>query len=60
MASISLDIGAVASRNLSISVRFHGVKRFRFRMIIGVAFMRLGGWIMPVPVVMEVTNEART
>jgi len=60
MSSILLDINEIASSRLSVSVKFQGVARFRFRLKVAAAIMRLAGWISPVPVVVEVENEART
>ncbi len=60
MASILLDINEVAKSRLSISVKFTGVARFNFRLKAAGWIMRLAGWISPVPIVVEVENEART
>lgn len=60
MASISLDIGEIASREIRVSVRFQGVTRFRLRLKLAAAIMRLAGWISPVPVAVEFDHEART
>lgn len=60
MGSILLDINEVAQPRLSISVNFTGVARFSFRLKAAVAIMRLAGWISPIPIDVEVENEART
>lgn len=60
MGSILLDINEVASSRLSISTKFTGLVRFRFRLKVAVAIMRLAGWISPIPIDVEVENEART
>ncbi len=60
MPPIFLDINEIASSRLSLSVKVQGVARFRFRLKVFAAIMRLAGWISPIPVVVEVENEART
>ena len=60
MGSILLDINEVASSRLSISAKFTGLVRFRFRLKVAVAIMCLAGWISPIPIDVEVENEART
>lgn len=60
MGSILLDINEVAKSRLSLSVKFTGVVRFRFRVHAAIAIMRLAGWISPIPIDVEVENEART
>lgn len=61
MSSIFLDINEIASTHLSVSVKVHGVARFSFRLKVATAVMRLAGWIMPVPVIVEIEDhEART
>lgn len=59
MASISLDIGKLSKRVGPYSLRVKGVKRFCFRLRIGMAFMRLAALILPIGVTVEVENEAR-
>lgn len=60
MAPKSLDIHDIAKGSIVVHLKITGVTRFRFLLILATTIMRLAVWIMPVPVVMEVENEART
>lgn len=60
MTSIRLDINKIASRNLSVSVKLVGVRRFGLRINAAAAVLRLAGWISPVPIVVGIEDEGQS
>lgn len=57
--SFSLDINKIA-KPVTIQIKVKGVGRFRTRLFVAGLVLRLAGLISPVPIEIEIDNEART
>jgi hypothetical protein len=57
--SFSLDISK-AAKAVTVQITVKGVRRFRARLFATGLVLRLAGLISPLPIEIEIDNEART
>jgi hypothetical protein len=55
----TVDVADAARKSLTILVRLTGVRRFSFRLKLACKILSLAGFVSPVPMRVDIENEAR-